>query len=114
MSVPVAIAFGAAVLAQLVLVAWLARQYPSIPSRIPYGTAGDRYFLYGPRALVWLAPVAWLLLLAWCAFIILRAPAGVGMYPVMALPFAFLTLATPVVGLAINDKIRAARRRDGS
>lgn len=111
-SAPVAISFGIAVGAQLLLVRWIARIYPSIPPKIPYGTTGRQYFWYGPREVVWLAPVSWLLILTAAGVAIARAPSGVRTHPMMAAPFLLLAVATPVLALAIQDKVNAARRSD--
>ena len=107
----VAAAFWAAVGAQLMLCWWLARIYPTIPAKIPYGTAGNRYFLYGPRAFVWSAPLAWLLLLGGIGIVLLEGPAEVRAQPLMAVPSALMAAATPVIAFAIKDKIEAARRQ---
>ena len=110
MSPVVASAIGLAVIAQVALIAWLARRYRTIPSKIPYGTAAGQYFLYGPRALVWLSPFALLALVAWCGVVIARAPVIVRAQPLLAIPFVVIVLATPLVGVAIRAKIDAARR----
>jgi hypothetical protein len=106
----VAVAFGTAVAAQLLLVGWLVRIYATIPPKIPYGTAGKVYFWYGPRAVVWSAPIAFLLILAVAGGATLSAP-PVRAQPLMAIPFFLLAGATPLVALSITDKINAARNR---
>jgi hypothetical protein len=107
----VAVAFGTAVAAQLLLAGWLLRVYPTIPAKIPYGTTGKEYFWYGPRAVVWLVPVSWLIILVFAGAAIAAGPPELRAQPLMAIPFFLMAAATPVVALAIADKINAARRR---
>lgn len=107
----VGICFAAAVAAYVALAWWLAAIYATIPAKIPWGTLGNnRYFWYGSRAAVWLAPAAALLSLALIGVLLLEAPAAVRQQPWMALPFALMALAAPLIGLATKDKIDAARR----
>ena len=113
MSTLVALAFGAAVVAQLLLAAWIARIYATIPAKIPYGTAGNVYFWYGPKAIVWSAPAAFLAILACSGAVIVQAPPQVGAQPLIAISFAALAAVTPVLAIAIQQKINAARRREG-
>ena len=108
----VAVAFGTAIASQVLLSAWLVRIYATIPAEIPYGTAGKVYFWYGPRAVVWSAPIAFLLILAAIGGTMLAGPAAVRTQPLMAIPFFLMAAATPLVALSINDKIKAARNRE--
>lgn len=107
----VAIAYGTAVAAQFILLWWLARTYSAIPTKIPYGTLGKEYFWYGPRGVVWLAPVSWLAILGVAGVVVARGPSMPAAQVAATIGFFLMAAATPLIALAINAKITAARRR---
>jgi hypothetical protein len=106
----VATAFGTAVAAQLLLIGWLVRIYPTIPPKVSYGTTGKAYFWYAPRGVVWLAPASWLVILGVTGAAIIAGPPEVREQPLLAIPFFLTAVSTPVVALAIDEKINTTRR----
>jgi hypothetical protein len=101
-----------ALFSQLLLIAHVARRWPSIPREVPYGTLpGGRYFWWGPRAIVWSAPAVFIIMIAATAGIIWQTPI-LQRQPLMAIPFVLLALTTPLMQRSIDEKIDAAIRRD--
>ena len=106
----VAVGFALAIGSQLRLVGHMRRQWPSVPSRIPYGTLPGRYFAWGPRELMWITPATMIALTAAVGLVIAAAPPFVRSQPLLAIPFLVLALTTPLLRWAIDAKIDAARR----
>ncbi len=104
------LAVAVALCSQLLLVAHVGRRWASIPPEIPYGTLPGRYFLWGPRALIWLTPGVIIAIIVVVAGIIWRTPL-LQQQRLMAVPFVLIALVTPLMQRAIDDKMDAAIRR---
>lgn len=100
-----------ALCSQLLLLAHVARRWPSIPREIPYGTLPGRYFLWGPRVILWSAPAVYIVMIAAVAGIIWQTPI-LQQQPLMAIPFVVLALIMPLIQRSMDDKIDAAIRRN--
>lgn len=101
----------AAALATVVAVGWrLARRYPAVPSRVPLRLRLDgRPVAVGPKAGLWLAPVATLaVILTLTAGAILR-PVPEWQRPALALVFVICAEAAWYVGWTIDRLIEIAR-----
>ena len=105
------LAVALALCTQLLLAGHVARRWPSVPREIPYGTLPGRNFLWGPRAIVWVAPVVLIACIAVVAVIIRRTPL-LQEQPLMAVPFVLIALGMPFVQRSIDEKIDAAIRRN--
>lgn len=110
-SVIVWLSVAVALCAQLLLIAHLGRRWASIPREIPYGTLPGRYFLWGPRAILWSAPAVFVIMIAAVAGIIWETPL-LQRQPLMAIPFVVLALSMPLIQRSMDDKIDAAIRRN--
>ena len=110
-SVIVWLSVAVALFAQLLLIAHIVRRWPSVPRQIPYGTLPGRYFLWGPRAILWSTPAVFVIIIAAVAGIIWETPL-LQRQPLMAIPFVLLALTMPLIRRSIDDKIDAAIRRN--